>query len=228
MDRIASLQRAFHHATLQNHSSILIEMGVEDQGFQRRVRIALGTWQLFDDAGQHVFNPIASLCRNRDRLKRIEPQFRINLLRARSTSAAGRSILLITGSSSDHVPGPGRGWQPSAPRPPEKHRQPSTRLHTPSGSAVLRAKNQRGQAYRSDSADSLDRPGTVGERNRIALDRNAPFTLDIHRVEHLVVELTLRHAATGLDQSIGQSRLTMINMGDNAKVTNMLHSNRFL
>jgi len=66
--------------------------------------------------------------------------------------------------------------------------------------------------------------GTVGERNRIALNGNTPFTLDIHRVEHLVAELPLCHATTGLDQSIGQSRLTMINMGDNAKIPNIFHT----
>ena len=65
--------------------------------------------------------------------------------------------------------------------------------------------------------------GAVVERNRIALDGNAPFTLDIHRVEHLVAELTLRNAITGLDQSIGQRRLAVINMGDNAKIPNMFH-----
>ena len=43
--------------------------------------------------------------------------------------------------------------------------------------------------------------GLVGERYRVALDRNAPFTLDIHRVENLVAELTFGNAATGLDQS---------------------------
>ena len=61
MDRIASFQRAFHNATLENHPSIRIEMGVEDQGFQRRVRIALGTGQLLDDAGKQVFNAGAGL-----------------------------------------------------------------------------------------------------------------------------------------------------------------------
>ena len=70
--------------------------------------------------------------------------------------------------------------------------------------------------------------GTVSERDRIALDRNAPLALDIHRVEKLIAKLALRNAATGLDQSIGQSRLPMINMGDNAKVPNVVHTALFL
>ena len=66
--------------------------------------------------------------------------------------------------------------------------------------------------------------GTVGERDRIALDRNAPLALDIHRVEQLIAKLALRNAATGLDQPIGQGRLPMVDMGDNAEVPNMFHA----
>ena len=37
------------------------------------------------------------------------------------------------------------------------------------------------------------------------------------------MELTLCNATTGLDQSIGESRFAMVNMGNNAKVPNMFH-----
>jgi hypothetical protein len=39
----------------------------------------------------------------------------------------------------------------------------------------------------------------------LLLIRNTPLALDIHRVEQLIAKLALRHTATGLDQSIGQS-----------------------
>ena len=69
--------------------------------------------------------------------------------------------------------------------------------------------------------------GTVIERNRVALDGNAPFTLDIHRVEHLFMKVTLRNTSTGLNESVGESRLAMINMGDDAEVSNVFHSRIF-
>ena len=47
----------------------------------------------------------------------------------------------------------------------------------------------------------------IGQGHGLALDGDTPFTLDIHRVEHLVTEFPLRNATTGLDQSIGQCRL---------------------
>ena len=64
----------------------------------------------------------------------------------------------------------------------------------------------------------------VRERDRITLDRDPPLAFDIHRVEDLIAKLALRHATTGLDQSIGQRRFAVINMGDNAKVPNMFHT----
>lgn len=39
------------------------------------------------------------------------------------------------------------------------------------------------------------------------------------------MELPLGNTTTGLDQAIGQGRFAMINMGDNAKITNMFHAN---
>ena len=43
MDGVSGVQGAFHDAALQNHPSIPVVMGVEDQHFQRRVGVALRT-----------------------------------------------------------------------------------------------------------------------------------------------------------------------------------------
>ena len=69
--------------------------------------------------------------------------------------------------------------------------------------------------------------GCVGKRDRFALDRDAAFAFDVHRVENLVVKFALRHTTTGLDQPIGQRRLAVIDVGDNAEVTNVFHVSSF-
>ena len=63
--------------------------------------------------------------------------------------------------------------------------------------------------------------GLVLEGNRVALDRDSPFSLDIHGIEHLFMELTLRNAITGLNQSVGKRRLAMIDVGNNAEISNL-------
>ena len=45
----------------------------------------------------------------------------------------------------------------------------------------------------------------IGKTNRLALNGYASFTLNIHTVKDLVLEVTLRYNIRGLDKAIGQS-----------------------
>jgi len=55
----------------------------------------------------------------------------------------------------------------------------------------------------------------------MALDGDAPFPFQIHIVEHL----PFRHLyGVGiLKQSVGDGRLTVVNVGDDAEISNILH-----
>lgn len=63
------------------------------------------------------------------------------------------------------------------------------------------------------------------ERYRVTFDRDASLTLDVHRVEHLLVQIALRDAITRLNQTVSQSRLAMIDVGNDAEISNVFHSN---
>ena len=69
--------------------------------------------------------------------------------------------------------------------------------------------------------------GFVRKGDRVAFYRDAALAFDVHRIEHLVMVFTLRNAASGLDQSIGQSRLAVIDVGDDAKIPDMFHASSF-
>ena len=69
--------------------------------------------------------------------------------------------------------------------------------------------------------------GGVFEGDRIALDRDAPLTLDIHTVEDLVTELSILNRAAGLDQAVGERRLPMVDMGDDAEIAYVFHEFEF-
>ena len=225
MDGVARFERAFHDATLENHAAIAIEMGVEDQRFQRRGRVALGTRQLPHDSCEHVVNALAGLGGNGDRLERIQPQIRVDLL-AHALDVRGRQIDLIDHRQQFQIIIQGQV-------------EVGDRLRLdPLGSIDHNQRAFAGHEGTPHFVRKIDVPGRVdeiqqvvlavrgmvGERDRIALDRDAPLALDIHRVEQLIAKLALRNAATGLDQPIGQGRLAMVDMGDNAKVPNMFHT----
>ena len=60
--------------------------------------------------------------------------------------------------------------------------------------------------------------GCVFEGDRIALDRDAPLTLEIHAVEDLIAKLSIIDRAAGLDQTVGERRFPMVDMSDDTEV----------
>lgn len=67
----------------------------------------------------------------------------------------------------------------------------------------------------------------IGQRDGVALDRDSPLAFDVHRIEHLIMELTLIDTSASLYQSIRQCRLAVIDVSDNAEVSNVFHASRF-
>ena len=70
--------------------------------------------------------------------------------------------------------------------------------------------------------------GAVGramhQRGGLCLDGDAPLALQVHRVEHLAVHLAFGQPPQALDQPIGQRGLAMVDVGDDGKVANVLHT----
>ena len=62
----------------------------------------------------------------------------------------------------------------------------------------------------------------IVQRYRLRLNSNTPLTLDIHGVEHLLLQLTFRQTATGLNQTIRERRFTVVDMRDDGEIANML------
>ena len=57
--------------------------------------------------------------------------------------------------------------------------------------------------------------GFVVQRDALCLNGNATLTLNIHGVEHLRIHFPGAQAPTKLDKPISQSRLAVIDMGNN-------------
>ena len=65
--------------------------------------------------------------------------------------------------------------------------------------------------------------GLVVERHGVRLDRNAALPLDVHRVQDLVPELALLYPAAVHNQTVCEGRFTMVDVGDDAEVSDVLH-----
>ena len=64
-------------------------------------------------------------------------------------------------------------------------------------------------------------PRLVGQAHGLRLDGDAALAFEIHGVEELVAELALVDSAAGQDQTVGQRRLTVIDMGDDCEIADM-------
>ena len=68
--------------------------------------------------------------------------------------------------------------------------------------------------------------GGVGQADGVALDGDAPLPFDVHGVQDLVAELAVLHHAGPLDEAVRQGGLAVVDMGDDAEVADVGHSNR--
>ena len=60
----------------------------------------------------------------------------------------------------------------------------------------------------------------VIHRDRVRLDGDAPFLLEIHRVEQLVLHVPVGNGSSPVQQPVGQSRLPVVDVRNDAEVTN--------
>nr|UOZ97308.1 hypothetical protein NCPCFENI_01226 [Cupriavidus sp.] len=67
--------------------------------------------------------------------------------------------------------------------------------------------------------------GSVFQCGRLGLNGNATLAFEVHGVEHLRLHLAVGQAATDLDDAVGQGALSMVDMGNNRKITNILQIN---
>ena len=65
----------------------------------------------------------------------------------------------------------------------------------------------------------------IVQRGSLRLDGDAPFLLEVHRIENLGFHLAVGQAAAMLDEPVGQRGLAVVNMGDDRKIADMLHQN---
>ena len=65
--------------------------------------------------------------------------------------------------------------------------------------------------------------GGIGQADGLAFDGDAPFAFDIHVVQDLIFEITIRDNMGGLDQAIGEGGLAVIDMGDDTEIANLVH-----
>ena len=195
-------------------------MGIEDQRLQRVVRVSRGGGTLRNDCLAQLVHPVPELSGDQERRVGVQAEIVVDLLlHTLDVRAGGRSILLMTGmisrlcSMAMYMLASVCASTPWA-RVDEQHRSLAGRDGT--RDLVGKVHVPRGVDEVQDVLDAIFR--RVRDRDRLALDRDAAFPLDVHVVQDLVVELPVGHQARTLDEPVGECRLAVIDVGNDAEV----------
>ena len=69
--------------------------------------------------------------------------------------------------------------------------------------------------------ESFPIPRHIIESHGLRLDGDAAFAFQIHLIQQLVLHLAGGHRAGNLDQTVGERRFAMIDMGNDRKIANV-------
>ena len=59
--------------------------------------------------------------------------------------------------------------------------------------------------------------------NRMGFDRDSTLTLQIHIIEKLILLFSFSNCTSCIEQTVSQGAFTMIDMGNDAEIPNVLH-----
>ena len=85
-----------------------------------------------------------------------------------------------------------------------------------------------GEIYMTGRVDEVEMighaiPGRVRQAYGLAFDGNSPLSFDIHGIQDLILEVPVRNHIRKLNESVGQRGFAMVDMGDDAEISNIFH-----
>ncbi len=210
--------------TQRHDPEVGVEPGVDDQRLQRRLRIPFRGRDLGDDLFQHQIDTEAGLGGAAHRVHRVDADDVLDLL-GNPLGLCGRQVDLVQHRHhfQIHFHGGVAVGQSLC-------LNPLTGIHHQqcpfTGSQG--ARNLVGEIHVARGVDKVQLIGVtvlclVVQGHTLCLDGNAALALQIHGVQHLGLHLAIGQAAASLDQTVRQGRLTVVDVRNNRKVTNVFH-----
>jgi hypothetical protein len=209
-----------HHA---DHAAVGVVPGVEEQGLERCIRIALRGRQVAHDPLQDVLDADAGLGRYEDRVVGVDPHHVLDLL-ADPVRVGGRQVDLVEDRDDgqvvvDRQVGVGQRLGLDSLRGVDHQEGPLAGREA--------ARDLIGEvdvARRVDQVElvGLAIPGLVEEPHGARLDGDAPLALEVHVIEHLVDHVAIGDRLRELKDAVRQRRLAMVDVGNDGEVADAL------
>ena len=222
LEFLALVHGAVHHAHERHDAAIRIEVAVEDERAQRRIRVALRRGDVVDHGLEQVMDANAGFAASQYRVVGRDGKAVLDLGLDAFGLGAGKIDLvderddLKVGVHGHHG---------------VRHR---LRLDALGGIDHEHGAFACGQAAADlvsevDMTRGVDEVELVGlpiiggivDANSLAFDGDAAFALDVHAVKQLGLHIAIRHGAGHLQNAVGERGLAMVDMGDDAEISDM-------
>ena len=224
LETLALEEAPVDHAHQHHHTDVRIEPAVDDHGAQRAVRVAARRRHLGDDGFENFINAHASLGRAGNRMLGVNADhvldfglgvlrvglWQVHLVEDRQHfhTQVKRGVAVGHGLRFDTLRGINHQQRTFAGRERTAHLVGKIDV-----------------AGRVDQVEVVNLPilRLVLQCSRLRLDGDAALLFDIHRIEHLRLHLPVGQAAAALDQPVGQRGFAVINMGNDRKISDVVH-----
>jgi len=213
LDAVLGLDGAVDHAHQHDHAHVVVEPGVDDEGLQRRVGIALGGRNAPNHRLQHVVDALARLGAG------------VLDLVDHALGRRRREVDLVQHRHHRHAElgggvAVGHGLRFHALRRVDHQERALARRQ--------RARHLVGEVHVAgciNQVQVVDAPVArlVLEGRGLRLDGDAALALQVHGVEDLGLHLARRQAPGALDQAVRERALAVVDVGDDGEVADVVH-----
>ena len=216
------LDRSIDDSNTRNGAAVSVVVRIKNQRTQRSIGVSVGCRHAVDNRSEQLVDAGACLGRHSQDLLLRDP-YQISQL-FRTTLRFGRRQIDLVEDGNDFQPGVHR------------EKKVADRL---SLDALGGVDDEHGAFACGERAGYFVREVHVSRRideiqfvrgislheghsNRVEFDRDTTFAFEIHGIEDLGSHLTLLERPGGLDHAIGECGLPVIDMGDDAKIADVL------
>ncbi len=226
-DLVARLERPLHHSHQHHHADVVVEPRIDDERLQREIGVALRRRDARDHGFEDFVDPFARFRARPQRIVRGDADDVLDLLDHAVGLGGGQVDLVQHGHHGDALLDRrvtvGDGLRLHALRDVDDEQRPLA--------CGERARHLVGEVdvpRRVDQVQVVDLSVArrVRERGGLRLDRDPALALELHRVEDLLAHLALGETAAALDEAVCERRFAVIDVRDDRKVADELHSGR--
>ena len=213
---------ALHHPEIDHHPPVGVVLAVKDQGLEGGLGVPLGGGDVVDDVLQHRLDVGAHLGGDLRGLGGLQADDVLHLLLGQGGVGGGevdlvdhRADLQIVLHGQVGV-GQGLGLHPLG----GVHHQDGP-LAGGQGAGDLIVEVHVARGVDEVEGIGLAVQGIIVDGHRPGLDGDAPLPLQVHVVQELVLHLPFRHRVAQLQQPVSQRGFSVVDVGDDGKVSNL-------